>query len=297
MNMDTIVLLIISLLAALGGNIVKKLYTNREEGLFGTFLYTAVGSLVSALLLLLPNGFGEASVFTLLLGALFGLVVTLQLVTNLVALHLGPMAYTTVIISFSTLITALSGILFFDEQLTLLKGIGIFLMLASFVFAANEKAEKKRANFRWILFCAISFFMSGAIGIMQKVHQTSPHREELNAFLVIAFVVSTILSAGVALFFWKRGKQTKGNAPKSGSLQFFLFSLMVINGICTGLNHRLNLYLSGVMESAIFFPIVNGGGLILATIAALLLFREKLSSRQWVGIGLGIASVVALCVG
>ena len=31
--------------------------------------------------------------------------------------------------------------------------------------------------------------------------------------------------------------------------------------------------------------------------ASLLLFREKLSSRQWVGIGLGIASVVALCVG
>ena len=168
MNMDTIVLLIISLLAALGGNIVKKLYTNREEGLFGTFLYTAVGSLVSAILLLLPNGFGEASVFTLLLGALFGLVVTLQLVTNLVALHLGPMAYTTVIISFSTLITALSGILFFDEQLTLLKGIGIFLMLASFVFAANEKAEKSVPIFVGSCFARFPFSCQGQLGSCKR---------------------------------------------------------------------------------------------------------------------------------
>ncbi len=212
----------------------KKLYTNRESGLFGTVLYTSVGSIVSALLLLLMGGFGEASVFTLLLGALFGLVVTLQLVTNLVALQLGPMSYTTVIISFSTLITALSGILFFGEHLTPLKGVGIALMLASFVFAAENKQEKKRANLRWILFCAISFLMTGAIGIMQKVHQTSPYREELNAFLVIAFVVSAIFSALVALLFRKRDEQSEKKPLKSHSLQILLFSFMLINGICTG---------------------------------------------------------------
>ena len=57
----------------------------------------------------------------------------------------------------------------------------------------------------------------------------------------------------------------------------------------------MNLYLSGVMDSAVFFPIVNGGGFVLATIAAVLLFKEKLSTKQWIGVVLGIASVVFLC--
>lgn len=49
------------------------------------------------------------------------------------------------------------------------------------------------------------------------------------------------------------------------------------------------------MDSAIFFPIVNGGGLVLTTLAAVLLFKERLSVKQWMGVAFGIISVVFLC--
>ena len=51
----------------------------------------------------------------------------------------------------------------------------------------------------------------------------------------------------------------------------------------------------GGMDSAVFFPIVNGGGLVLSTLAAVLIFKEKLNKKQWIGITLGICSVVFLC--
>ena len=70
---------------------------------------------------------------------------------------------------------------------------------------------------------------------------------------------------------------------------------MIAGGVCVALNNKYNLYLSGVMDSAVFFPIVNGGGLLLATLAAVLLFRERLSKKQWIGVFFGIASVVFLC--
>ena len=44
-----------------------------------------------------------------------------------------------------------------------------------------------------------------------------------------------------------------------------------------------------------FFSIVNGGGLVLTTLAAVLLFKEKLSVKQWIGVAVGTASVVLLC--
>ena len=295
--MNPVLLLTVSLLAALGGNIVRKLYTHRESGILSTFLCTAVVSVVSGLLLLLLGGFPIPSTFTVLLGILFGVILTLQLVTNLVALELGPLAYTTVIISFSTLITALSGTLFFAESLSPLKLLGIALMLVSFALAAERgKDDAKRANLRWLLFCVAAFFLTGGIGLMQKIHQSSPHREELNAFLIIAFAVSALLSAPVALFLHRRQASENGKSASCRITPYLLF-LMVIIGICTGLNHKLNLYLSGIIDSAVFFPVVNGGGLILSTLAALVLFRERLTVRQWAGVIIGTLSVIVLCLG
>ena len=71
--------------------------------------------------------------------------------------------------------------------------------------------------------------------------------------------------------------------------------LMAVVGICVAVNNKLNLFLSGVMDSAVFFPLVNGGGLVLTALAAVLLFRERLSRKQWVGVLVGIVAVIFLC--
>ena len=87
----------------------------------------------------------------------------------------------------------------------------------------------------------------------------------------------------------------KEKRNKSTKLIWLLIGIMVINGACVAVNNKFNLYLSGVMDSAIFFPIVNGGGLVLTTLAAVLLFKERLSVKQWIGVAFGIISVVFLC--
>lgn len=115
--MNNAVLLIISLAAALGGNVVKKQYTDKKSnGFSGFFNFNAVSCAVATLVLPLWGGIGSVSWFTVLLGIVFGVVTALQGITNLFALESGPLSYTTVIISFSTLIPALLGIAFFGEE-------------------------------------------------------------------------------------------------------------------------------------------------------------------------------------
>ncbi|MBE6697899.1 MAG: hypothetical protein E7581_05190, partial [Ruminococcaceae bacterium] len=142
------------------------------------------------------------------------------------------------------------------------------------------------------------FAATGGIGVMQKVHQSSVYRNELNAFLIIAFVSSAVFCAIFALLQKRReGLSTneKEKRNKSRMLIWLLIGIMVTNGACVAVNNKFNLYLSGVMDSAIFFPIVNGGGLVLTTLAAVLLFKERLSVKQWIGVAFGIISVVFLC--
>ena len=291
--------LIVSLAAALGGNIAKKYYTDKDSTtLAGGFVFNAVSCLSAAVMLLCWGGFGTSSVFTIVFGVFFGAVTALQGITNIAALQVGPMSYTSVIISFSTLISALSGAMFFNESLSWAHILGIALMLASFVLAAKSDGDEKKANSKWLFLCLIAFAATGAIGIMQKVHQSSEYRSELNAFLIIAFISSAIFCSIFASLLKRREcrlADAKEKENKSKKPFWLLLGIMLVSGACGAVNNKFNLYLSGVMDSAVFFPIVNGGGLVLTTFAAVLLFREKLSKKQWVGVVFGIASVVFLC--
>ena len=297
--MGITVTLILSLAAALVGSITKKYYTDKEPtGLSGDFVFNAVGCLTAAVILLCWGGFGTASVFTIVLGVVFGAVTALQGITNIAALQVGPMSYTSVIISFSTLISALSGVMFFDESLGWAQIAGIVLMLASFVLAAKSDGDEKKANLKWLFLCLIAFVATGGIGVMQKVHQSSEYLSELNAFLIIAFISSAVLCSIFAALLKRRESRfadAKEKGNKSKKRFWLLLGIMIASGACVAVNNKFNLYLSGVMDSAVFFPIVNGGGLVLTTLAAVLLFKEKLSKKQWIGVVLGIASVVFLC--
>lgn len=281
--------------AFLLGGIIRKYYMAKGNGSTSSvFLFNAVGSAVSALVLFFWGGVKSISIFTLVMGVLFGVVVAVQAITNLKALELGPMSYTQTIISCSTLISALSGAMFFGEKLAWAHVLGMALMLVSFALAVDSKGEQKKATFRWLLFCLASFLTSGAIGIMQKTHQSSEYKGEINEFLVISFIISFIFSIAVVIFAKKNdGKTEKTSSGKK--MLLLLIAFMVLNGVCVAVNHKLNLYLSGVMDSAVFFPIVNGGGLVTTTLAAVVIFREKLSLKQWIGVVVGIASVIFLC--
>jgi drug/metabolite transporter (DMT)-like permease len=298
-DMNTTVILILSLTAALVGSITKKYYTDKEPtGLSGGFVFNAVSSLIAAVVLLCWGRFGTLSIFTLVLGVAFGAVTALQGITNIAALQVGPMSYTSVIISFSTLISALSGVMFFDERLDWPQIVGIVLMLASFVLATKNDGNEKKANLKWIFLCLIAFIATGGIGVMQKAHQSSTFKDELNAFLIVAFVSSAIICAIFSTILKKRESRfvgEKAKEKKSKKQVWLLLGIMIASGVCVAVNNKFNLYLSGVMDSAVFFPIVNGGGLVLTTIVAVLLFKEKLTIKQWIGVVIGIGSVVFLC--
>ena len=294
--MDTI-LLIISLIVSFIYSMSRKIYTSRVSGdLSPIFIFNAVASIAAIFVLLLMGGIGHISSFTLWLALLFGFATLVQQISSLEALRIGPLSLTSTILSCSTVIPATSGALFFGEELKIAHIIGIILMLASFFFAVEKQAGEKKASWRWFLLCMIGFFASGSIGVMQKIHQSTEFKVELNGFLVIAFLFSFFTSAVAYGYYLVKHKRTHTESPKLPPRQaLFMVALMIASGLSFGAVNNLNLYLSGVMDSAVFFPIVNGVSLMLTTLAAFVIFREKLTKKQWVGVILGILSVIFLC--
>ena len=295
--MNSYVILCISMLCALGANIIKKIFTGRFNSKKETrFLFNAVISFSCMLSLLIISGIPKISGFTLLLGVMFGTVTATQFVFSLLSYECGPFSYTSVIVSLSTIIPALSGYFIWGEKIFTVQIFGIGLMLLCFAFSVDFKKTDKKAPKKWFLYVFITFITTGIIGVMQKWHQSSEYKDELDGFLIIAFLTAFLISA--IGFFITAYPSLKSKGERSNLLKFLTpiaVVLMVACGVCAAANNKMNLYLSGVMDSAIFFPVVNGGGMILSTVASVIIFKEKLGIQKCLGIAIGVVAVVLIC--
>lgn len=276
-------------------NYITKAYENSASA---RHIFNVITSLVAAITLFSVSGSLKASFFTLTLAIVFGLTTAIQRVTYLQALEVGPFSYTSVIVSLSMLIPTLSGAVIWGEHIYPIQIVGIIFMMGCLILSVDFKEEQKKSSLKWLFFCSLAFIGCGAIGLMQKWHQSTSYKEELNQFLVLAFITSAVFS-GISTTIAKKTEKAQpvetAGPQKKKLLAATPIIIMIVCGICIGVSNILNLYLSGAMDSAVFFPIVNGGGLILTTLAALVLFKERLSKKRWVGLLLGIIAVILLC--
>ena len=165
--------------------------------------------------------------------------------------------------------------------------VGLVLMVVSFFFSCDLR-DKSNLNLKWLSAALGSFVGWGLVGVCQQLHQNSPYAVELSGFLLWTFLFSGIMFAVLFLF-------AKKDGSTKGSFSLFPIILMLLTGVAIGAINEINLYLSGAMPGIIFFPIVNGGVIILSALSAILIFREKLPRMQLLGLIAGIVSV--LCLG
>jgi drug/metabolite transporter (DMT)-like permease len=261
----------------------QELKQNRDIFRFNWIFY--LGSFL--ILLCFPSSL--PSLYTVITAVIFALVTTASQYFCLLALRCGPMSLTTFLQGSSLLIPTFFGFLFMGEDpSSILFWISLVLLLFSMALVLISK--QGGVNLRWILFAIGAFVFTGAIGIMQSIHQGSPHSAELIPFLQIAFALCALFNF-VGQCFCPRKKE-----EPSFSLASRTTVMAVGSGVAMGAVNLINLYLSGVMDKHIFFPIVNGGFIFLSTIAAVIFFRERLSPRQWVGLAIGIVQLAIIAL-
>lgn len=297
-----VILFVISIFSVVSHKTITGAYVRKfRMKMSEHYLISTSYSTACALTLFILNSFSiNLSVFSLVLGIAFGFFISLSQVSTSLALRSGPYGYTNVITYFSTVITALSGFIFFGEGITALKIIGIVFMLACFYFAVARKEGDKKTNLKWFVLALLSMVATSLIGLMQKIHQKSAYKGELASFLLIAFVFSIICSLSVFTFVRIREKKFSGEKEhklfdSKKHIRIFLISALCC-GVFVAFNNVLNLFLSGKVDTAIFFPIVNGIPLMASLLVSLFLFKEKMTKRQWLGIGFGLIGLACLFI-
>ena len=264
----------------------KLLKTNGDTVIFNViccigsvaFFAVAVGCMGESIIV---------SPFSFILSVVFAAVTVAAQYFGLLSMSLGPMSFSVLFTYLSAMIPTVFGCIYRHELPQIQQIIGLILMIITFILSIDF-SENSGMTVKWILTVAGSFLGMGLIGVFQTVHQVSDYAFEINGFLFWAFVFSTIMFA--LLYIPYKLKDKRENIKKEKfSIQDWL--LMIITGVIIGAINLINLYLSGKMPSVIFFPIVNGGVIVLSGIASILLFKEKLAPKKLAGLIIGIISV------
>jgi len=260
-------------------NVCKKdLQTNDHIYRFNMITY---GVCILLLAFLVLNS--GISLYTIGLALVFGVFTALSALYKMLSLSNGPMHITLLITTSSMIIPTMSGV-FFGEHFSIQKLIAV-LVLIFFIYISLGKTEDTKINKKWVIFCLLAFIFQGGIGVLQKIHQNSVYKDEANGFLLVAFICSLIYSR----------IRTKKSFKEVGFEKKHIL-LAIVCGVCTYAMNILNLKLSGLLPSQLFFPLVNGSAIVLSSLFSVLIFKEKITKKQLIGLIGGILSLIAICV-
>ena len=218
---------------------------------------------------------------TFLLGLLFILVFNLMAAT---AQKVG-VSVASVATKMSLVIPVVFGVFMYNEVLSPLKIIGIILALVA-VYFASSKEKSTTAKSSSFLLPTLVFIGSGLIDTSLKFTQeTYVEEKEFSLFSAIIFGCAAII--GISFILIRAFKK-----PLSINLK------NIIGGIILGVPNFFSIFFllkalkSDTFNSASIFTINNVAIVMFSTLLGILLFKERVSFKNWGGIILAIISIL-----
>jgi drug/metabolite transporter (DMT)-like permease len=189
----------------------------------------------------------------------------------------------------SLVIPVLLMFLLYNEQLTMLKIVGILLAVAAVFFTSYAKDAAVSNNF---LLPIIIFFGSGLLDfVASSVQRNYLHNsQQANAFLITCFGMAAVCSSLYLTYLLYTRVET------------FAFK-NILAGLILGFPNYFSIYLfikaleSKILKPTALIPVNNISVVLVSTFVALLFFKEKMGLFKKFGIVLAIAAIVCIVLG
>ena len=237
-----------------------------------------------ALLIVNLVSFDGFSIYTLLLALIYGVLLLCAQWFYTIALARGKTAICATLYSFGFLIPTLSGAIFWDEKITVCGYLGILTIIPVLIISGMGKKsnDKKNSSLAYLPPVIVALICSGGLGVIQKIQQKSSYAMQTKTFVFLAFTFCFVVSL---LFFLALKRGDTKIAPKnlaSGALVGVFFATCNI----------LNTYLAGRLDSAIFFPLLNIGSILLSLILGIIIYKERLTKKDSIVLLLSATAII-----
>lgn len=283
-------LILLFVLCNLGESITVKEYAKRYGS--GGILMNAVIALFASLFFLITDKGGfYAPAQMIPLALINSLLFAIGFYFTYVAFRIGPYGLTRLITSFSLLFTVFYGILFLDEPTSALTYIGLVLIAGAMVLINyRKKAQEKEEgaiSVQWLIFVCTSVVANGFIGILTRYQQIRFDNACSNEFQFISIGTSFLLLAIIGLM---ADRDKLGKVLKVGSLYG------IVAGLFNGAKNFITLAVYLYVPISTAGPIKTGLGMVGAYVVAVLLYKERYTLWQKIGVLSGACAVILLAI-
>ncbi|PTX61710.1 putative membrane protein [Kordia periserrulae] len=187
----------------------------------------------------------------------------------------------------SVVIPVIFAVIVYEEKLSLLKVAGIILALLA-VYLTTVKNDGATFNRKKLLFPLLLFLGSGVIDTAIK-HIETKYLAEGEVPIFSAAVFGCAFMIGIVVAIIRRDVVIDGKT--------------ILGGIALGIPNFYSIIFllkalrpENLGDSSTVFPINNVAIVMLSTIFGIILFKEKLIPKNWIGIVIAIISIVMIAV-
>lgn len=210
----------------------------------------------------------------------YAIALTVSTICGYMALMKGPMALTSLIISYSVIIPCLYGLAFLEETLKNLQIPGLVMLFVS-MFLLNKGKNDKSKRKDWLFYVFLTFLSNGVCSVTQKLHQSAYPGAYRTEFMLFSMAVSFVIILAVS-FFEKRKSVEK------------ISLYAVFAGILMGVANLITLHLAAGVNASVLFPMITIFSMLSNIIISRLVFGDRFSPRQLCGILIGVISVILI---
>lgn len=218
--------------------------------------------------------------FTLGLGACTGFLYLAGLALTQLNIKKNGVVLSTIFQKLGLIVQVLLSIAVFGERPKLIQIVGIIICIIAVILINFEK-EQTVISFK--LGLILTLLVSGLCDGMSKVHEEMGNGLLSEHFLLYTFSVALILAVALILM----QKEPVGIADVG-------FGILL--GVPNYFSCRFLLMALDSVPAVIAFPTFSVSAVVIVTLTGLFAFKEKLSKKQWIALGIILLALVMLNV-
>lgn len=243
------------------------------------------GTITLLFALLFPMGEVDGTI--LAYGLLLGITNVISQVTYAFAFNAGPVSLTVLIASFNVFISAFVSAVAFKESMYLPQLFGLIFLVMSMLLNRVKNPDEKKASRKWLMLTLVVMVSFGFGNTAQKLFwntQSSKLTNSSTSLMIVMYASATLAALAAYLIVRWTGKKEK--SALGWRRPVVLYALAV--GATLTIYQKLNMFGLEHIDGSFFFPTSIGTQTMLVTLAGVILFRDKLSTRQKWSIVCGI---------
>lgn len=280
-----IIIVFATILLALNFAVTKKYQKEQGATIESGLKFNIISGAISGLLFFFLNGFKlEITAFSLaMITAMLIFAISYSLL-GFKIMEGGKIAlYIMFLMSGGMVVPYVWGILFLNEPLTILRSIGLILIIAAVVICNgdNSKFDKKQ-----VLLCCLVFVLNGFTSVVSKEHQINPKATSTINYVILEGLMKSILSLIVLIIIKTKQKFNNPTITTINIKRFNGLTLLILSAsaIINGCSFLLQLIGAHELPATVLYPIITGGTIIFTAIAGRIFFKEKITSKLAFGI-------------